>query len=152
MSGSDPLAGLKPLHAPPPISWWPPALGWWLLAALVLILALLTLWWRNRTTLQRAALIELESLATRLESPEQRAAALNRLLKRYALACAPGTDVGSLTGEAWLAYLDRHGGGEQFSRGPGRALLSLPYGGGAPAADDLLPLARRWIKANRPRR
>ncbi len=163
----DPLAALRPLHAPPPIPGWPPAPGWWLLLLLILVLVLLVLWWRKRAAPQRAALRELKSLERRArishhpsgsekcglgDSPVQQAAALNRLLKRYALACWPGTEAASLTGEAWLAFLDTHGGDGGFLRGPGRALLTLPYGNGVAASDDLLSLARRWIKANRPGR
>ena len=93
----DPLAALRPLHAPAPVSWWPPAPGWWLLLLLVLVFALLlTFWWR-RTTPQRAALRELKILAAQ---PGQQAAAINRLLKRYALICQPGPETASLESDA----------------------------------------------------
>ena len=37
MNPQDPLAQLRDIHLPEPVSWWPPAPGWWLLAVLVLI-------------------------------------------------------------------------------------------------------------------
>jgi hypothetical protein len=150
MNAQDPLAALRPLHAPQPIPWWPPAPGWWLLAALALGAAAWLVWWRRRMAPRSAALSELSSLASRSRDPVERAAAVNRLLKRYALICWPHSGVASLTGEDWLAFLDEHGGAGDFSRGPGRILLTLPYGGVEPGSDQLIPLARRWIRANRP--
>lgn len=148
----DPLAALQPLHAPAPIPWWPPAPGWWLLLLLILVSALLLLWWRNRTAPQRVALHELKTLEPLGGRPVQQAAAINRLLKRYALACWPDAEAASLTGEAWLEFLDAHGGNGGFVRGPGRALLTLPYSSEVQFIDELMPLVRRWIKSNRPGR
>jgi len=151
MSGQDPLAALRPLHAPDPIPWWPPAPGWWLLASLALAGAVWLVWWRRRMAPRTVALSELASLASRDSAPVEQAAALNRLLKRYALVCWPAAGVASLAGEDWLAFLDAHGGTGEFSKGPGRALLTLSYGGAGEVSEPLLALARGWIKANRPR-
>ena len=38
MNTPDPLAQLRDIHLPEPVSWWPPALGWWLVAMTVMTL------------------------------------------------------------------------------------------------------------------
>ena len=50
MNNPDPLAQLRDIHLPDPISGWPPGPGWWLLALLLLtVLAVLGTWlWRRR--------------------------------------------------------------------------------------------------------
>lgn len=152
MKHTAPLDALRPLHAPPAIPWWPPAPGWWLLAGLLLAMLLGLLWWRRRTRLQRAALHELDALVQSGGPAERQLAALNRLLKRYALACWPRSTIASLNGKAWLVFLDAHGGGTGFSEGPGQALLNGPYSSNAKLSPELVGLARRWIRANRPGR
>jgi hypothetical protein len=154
----DPLAALRPLHAPPPISWWPPAPGWWLLLVLMLLSILLAIrWWRHGAP-KRAALKELKVLAKSEPDPWRQAAAVNRLLKRYALVCWPRRETAALTGEAWLAFLDTHGGKGAFVNGSGRLLVTQAYA--SPASVEtaagthetpLIRLAGRWIRANRPR-
>ncbi len=112
---------MRPLHAPPPISWWPPAPGWWLVLAVVLLAVLLGLrWWRNNAP-KRAALRELKSVQSLVQDPVHLAAAVNRLLKRYALMCWPRSETAALTGEAWLAFLDAHGGQGKIHPGTGSA-------------------------------
>jgi hypothetical protein len=160
MNGADPLTALRPLHEPPPIPWWPPAPGWWLLSSLLLILVLLGIWWWRTKAVQRSALRELKALQDLQDDPVQLAASVNRLLKRYTRACWPAAKDASLCGQAWLEFLDARGGGGAFTEGPGRLLLSLPYASpvspqppsGTPDVDQIVSLARRWIKHNRPGR
>lgn len=152
---SEQLAALRPWHLPDPVSWWPPAPGWWLLAALALAaLFALAGWLRRRWYRQapvRRALRELGALdALAARDPALACRQLSQLLRRVALARFPRGEVAGLTGEAWLAFLDRHGGDGQFDRGPGRVLIQAPYRAAAP--DDLVPLialARRWIERQR---
>ena len=158
MNGMDPLAALRPLHAPPPISWWPPAPGWWLLLViLTLVILLLIRRWRHNAP-KRAALRELKTLALAEPGPLRQAAEVNRLLKRYALVCWPQSETAALTGEAWLRFLDAHGGKGAFTGGSGQILASQPYA--APdsldastltQSESLFRLVRRWIKRNRPK-
>jgi uncharacterized protein DUF4381 len=144
----DPLAALRPLHAPAPISWWPPALGWWLLLfAILALLIVIYRYWR-RMAPQRAALRGLKILH---KNPDDHpVATLNQLLKRYALVCWPATTVASLSGKAWLEFLDANGGNGKFCSGPGRILLTDPYQKQSADLHELTALARQWIKSNKP--
>lgn len=146
----DPLAALRPLHVPAPISWWPPAPGWWLTLLIILfVLAVIYRYWL-RMAPQRCALRELKYLEKHKNSTEQSVATLNLLLKRYAMVCWPAQTVASLSGRAWLEFLDANGGAGKFSRGPGRPLLTDPYRNQSENLNELFTLARYWIKANRP--
>lgn len=118
----NPLDQLQPTIAPPPVAWWPPAPGWWLLAVLVPLLCW-ALWYLRRylprrrqqqlvdqplDPMRQAALDELGSLA----KPYNGAPAgpwlqqLNALLKRLARAHYPQDHSHTLSGRAWLAFLD----------------------------------------------
>ncbi|WCD82224.1 DUF4381 domain-containing protein [Pseudomonas sp. TUM22785] len=118
----NPLDQLEPLIAPDAVPWWPPAPGWWVLAALLPLL----LWglWRLRHRLPRrqrgeraeqplepmreAALREL----AQLRKPYDGVPAglwlqqLNGLLKRLCRLHYPNDQSLTLSGRAWLAYLD----------------------------------------------
>lgn len=113
---------LQPLIAPPPVAWWPPAPGWWFLAALalgILLLVRLRPWrrWLNKTSLQAETAIEphrqiaLEELA-QLSKPydgqpaNQWLQQLNALLKRLCRIRYPDDNSHTLSGRAWLAFLD----------------------------------------------
>ncbi len=91
MNSNDPLNALKPLIAPPAISWWPPAPGWWILGALLLCIVILTAifgWkrWRHHqnTAYQREAL-QLIALLSTFPAP-QRLAMLAAILRRAAIS------------------------------------------------------------------
>lgn len=147
----NPLAGLRPLHSPPPVSWWPPAPGWWLLAGLVLLAVGLALLWYRRVRVQRATLAELAALSRTIGASNVCLPCMAALLKRYALYCYPDDGVATMTGEAWLRFLDDHGGQGGFTRGPGQVLGGALFGPGPDADLEAIErLARRWIRKNRP--
>ncbi len=116
------LDQLEPLMAPAPISAWPPAPGWWFLAALLLSLVLLVRlrpwqrWKRDDTTeaeppLEPQRQIALDELA-QLNKPyggqpaNQWLQQLNALLKRLCRTRYPDAHPHTLSGRAWLAFLD----------------------------------------------
>lgn len=117
------LEQLDPLIAPPPISAWPPAPGWWFLAALILTFVLLLRlkpWRRLRRESARqpteavidpqrqAALDELTQLSKPYggQPANQWLQQLNALLKRLCRTRYPTDNPHTLSGRAWLAFLD----------------------------------------------
>lgn len=125
---------LRDLHLPDPIGWWPLAPGWWMLIALVLVGLgwLLVRAWRirrfnapRRYAIQALATLEAEYLSHR--NPVVLGQQLSELLRRGMLAYAPRHEVAGLTGERWLAWLDRGMPVPYFHTQGGRSLLALPY-------------------------
>ena len=152
-----PLASLnlRDIHTAAPAEFWPPAPGWWLLAALLLTaiayttVVLLRAYHRRRR--QRhilAGLAQLESMPH--DDVAQFTAAISALLRRVALMRHARTDVASLSGAAWLKFLDDNGGDGAFVNGPGRVLATAPYARDpeAPSRGALLALARAWVEHN----
>jgi cbb3-type cytochrome oxidase subunit 3 len=157
------VSGLEKLHEillPEPVSWMPQTIGWYVVFGLVL---LVVGWWVYRSLrrfqknrYRRLALAELAVIERELQQPERRGKALAEipfLLKWTALAAFPRIDVAGLSGERWLAFLDKTMGGKGFTEGVGCLLPELAYGLALRIADisdetiyKLLHLVRRWIK------
>jgi len=156
-SNTDPLAGLREYHLPEVPSWWPPGPGWWVLLAILFLGVTAGAWWYSRHLSRQAAtrqaLRELSELRERSSREGQSAACLrelSRLLRRYAMSRYPHHEVAALTGEAWLRFLDHHGGGGRFQQGPGRHLVDAPYRAEAVTEwDELLALVEEWVGRNR---
>lgn len=151
---AGPLAELRDIHLPQPISWWPPAPGWWILLGLLLVSILAILVFLRRRKLwryRRAALTQLERLETSFfkDGDSRRLIReLSRLMRQAALCHFPRKECAGLAGDAWLAFLDRQLKDSPFSTGAGRVLALGPY---APVpsefeAESLLRLCRRWLQ------
>ena len=156
---SDPadLSNLKDLALPPPVGWWPWAPGWWILAAALLVaIILLAVGWYRRyraNAYRRAAdraLVDLAKVAKTNIDRSLLATQISELLKRTALAAFPRTQVASLSGQEWLAFLDRTGRGTRFTSAPATALpqLCLNAAGDSDTIDAAISNARRWIRTH----
>jgi Domain of unknown function (DUF4381) len=153
---ADPLAGLIDIPLPQEVSLLPQT--WPLRVAIVLIVGLVV-WaiWRfvNRylaNRYRREALSELSRMRQASDAaPDRLAAQLSLLVRRTALGAFPRETIAPLTGTAWLAFLDRSYGGDEFSGGVGRWLVSAPYQQTAPGRDELNALrglVDRWIRVH----
>ncbi len=148
---------LRDIHLPGAPSLWPPAPGWWILAALLLALIAwgVRVWLRRRRIRQQRqqvfdALATLQNELAGDRSPAQ-LAAIGELLRRLALTRYPRIEVASLSGGAWLRFLDDTGGQGRFSEGPGRVLADGPYRRHLPPdfdTDTLAALVRDWVEKN----
>lgn len=146
---------LRDIHLPAPPPWWPPAPGWWFLGLLLLVLLLVLGWYLVRAWQRRQRWRALQLTLQRIErdlierpGPAQ-LAALSALLKRIALQRFPHEQVASLSGYAWLAFLDRSGGDGAFTDGPGRVLADGPYDSNlerVPDVSGLMSAVRHWVR------
>ncbi|MDH3351492.1 MAG: DUF4381 domain-containing protein [Gammaproteobacteria bacterium] len=125
---------LRDLHLPEAIGWWPPAPGWWVLIALLAVGIgyLVRHYMRTyaRGAARRRALRKLNELTAEFEQHRNAVAfssSLSELLRRTMLAYAPRHEIAGLTGNAWLAWLDRDLDQPRFQSEAGRKLLELPY-------------------------
>jgi hypothetical protein len=155
----NPAAGqmleLRDIHAAPPPGFWPPAPGWWVLGVLLTaVLAVGILWLRRRYRAARfryQVMHELDAITNRNKNNISAfIAEVGIWLRRVALRRYPKEQVASLTGSAWLDFLDATGGGGEFRNGVGQVLETGPYRRGVQqvAVDSLLALARRWGQKN----
>lgn len=149
------LDALVDIVTPPAAPWWPPAPGWYVVigaavaAAEWAALRALQKWQAN--AYRRAALTEVDRIATAAENDADAWSELPEIVKRTALSAWPRSRVAALTGEEWLAFLDQSGGSTDFSHGAGRWLVELAYNPQAARtisrdqSGALLTAVRRWI-------
>ncbi|WP_434456226.1 DUF4381 domain-containing protein [Stutzerimonas urumqiensis] len=118
----NPLDQLAPPIAPPAVPWWPPAPGWWALLAVLIVGGWLS--WRliRRLRAQRAGATNPPALDPHREAALAELAALprpysgqpanlwlqqlNALLKRLCRTRYAQDNPHTLSGRAWLAFLD----------------------------------------------
>ena len=152
---AGPLLELREIHAAPPPGLWPPAPGWWVLAILLGVLLVLGILWLHRRYQARRfrnkVLLELEQITDRYRNNYAGLVGETGVwLRRVALLRYPQEEVASLTGSAWLEFLDATGGDGEFCHGAGQVLETGPYRQRVQneAVDSLLALARSWGKKN----
>ena len=151
---TDPLANLRDIHIPGVIDPWPPAIGWWLIAAVTLITISYGVywvfkWWQSNQY-RREGIRALNHLLENHTSEKQYLTAYSDLLKRVALSTYARESVANITGEAWVSFLDRSTGTQEFSMGVGQILIQGNYESN-PSVDvaKLHKLGLYWIKKHR---
>lgn len=158
MNPTDPLAQLRDIHLPDPVTGWPPALAWWLLLCLgiIVITALLRYVLRRHRAraYRRAAKRELGHIHETWQQEQNDTnylQQLNCILKRVALRSFPATDVAALNGNNWCGFLD-----QQWQRPPPTHFtdtgLALAVYSPAPShcdIDSIHKLAVNWLHQHR---
>lgn len=132
---------LRDIHLPEPISWWPIAPGWWLIIVSVILIAIVSYLVKvikqkrkRQQQLPNDIKVELEKIKQQFQKTHnkvQLAKALSILLRRASISYFPEKNIAGLTGENWLAYLDKTltagSTKEPFHSDIGKILLSAPY-------------------------
>jgi|SRR5690554_2746671 len=155
MNPDDLLAQLNDIHSPDPVSWWPLAPGWWVLLALCLALLGGAFVWFIKRHKRRRYLKQAQDQLQELLRAELSAAdfieAINSTLKRVVLQHSADLRVGTLSGQAWLEYLDQALPHKRalFAGGAGQALGEIAYQPN-PEVDRqaLVALTIRWVRCH----
>ncbi len=147
---------LRDIHLPEAAGWWPPAIGWWLLLFLIpaFLFACYLLFKRlTRKTAVKTARKLLQALKQDKDmDARQKLDEISALLRRVAISVNPRSECASLTGKAWLEYLDSSLEEKPFSKGSGQILATAKYQKTLPDNldfDDLIALSERWLKAQK---
>ncbi len=143
---------LRDIHLPEPISWWPPAMGWWIVALLILLTIAASIWLIKRL-IRKTAVKSAKKLLLKIQQnthldDHAKLAQISILIRRTAISIFPRAQVASLTGNAWLEFLDNSMQDTQFRLGIGKILGDGPYRQ-QPAAidlDALYSLCLHWLK------
>lgn len=153
--GADSLP-LRDIHLPETVSWWPLAPGWWILlfALFLAVIAGFLLYRyfrrRRRSPLRHAHAALDDIRAHYADEPDESRLIreLSALLRRTAISVYDRHDVASLTGIAWLQFLDTPMQDKPFSEGRGQVLSTGPYQSRADIeSEDLLQLCQDWLNA-----
>ena len=150
------LLNLKEIQLPEPVSYMPQTFAWYILLLFALSLVGLWILYSHRRSIQNRYRTEALRQLDEIEQSMRPLSELPALVKRVGLAIAKRGTVASLSGDAWLAFLDSTWKGKEFTAGPGRMLPELSYRKtlSQPSASDkrmrdMFILLRRWIRRHR---
>ena len=78
-------------------------------------------------------------------------AELSSLIRRVAISQSPRAETASLTGQAWLEFLDKSVQGSPFTQGAGKVLADVHYQKAVSALDvaPVIKLCETWLKAQK---
>jgi hypothetical protein len=150
--GNYALGDFVEVVSPAAINWWPQTTGWWWVgAALVVVLGRygwrrLRHWYRNRY--RREATLRLQQLAA-TSANDNWPLEINRLLKLTALAAFSRDQVASLSGDAWVNFLNRQCTTPPFSAQQAQLLALGTYTGQAVAAaqrQQMVDACVTWVR------
>jgi hypothetical protein len=123
MDKTAPTLELRDIHLPGDPSVWPLAFGWWLLIIFlcILIYVLVKKWQQLRKQKQMINLmqIELDGINENFENHKNKhklASEISELLKRFVRHVLRDNNATSLTGAAWVDYLNKQSASNHFSQ------------------------------------
>jgi hypothetical protein len=147
---------LRDIHIPEAISWWPLAIGWWITLALIPMLLWISFLIYKRLT-RKTALKTAKKLLVQLKTDASKTDAeklieISMLIRRVAISISPREECASLTGNAWLEYLDKSLKDNSFTHGIGQCLADVSYRKNTNEninISELINLVERWLKVQK---
>lgn len=147
---------LRDVHIPEAISWWPLAIGWWITMLLIPMLLWISFLIYKRLT-RKTAIKTAKKLLAELKQDTRKTdvdklAEISALIRRVAISVSPREECASLTGQAWLEYLDKSLKDNAFTQGVGQCLADISYRKNTDENINILELinlTERWLKSQK---
>ena len=157
MQQADPLAQLRDIHLPEPISWWPPAPGLWLVAILLLTIIFFATRWlikrRRNNSYRREALQQLEHISSAYDDKLEQCHELMALLRRTAKTAYPKQTLESELNPVFFSRLNQYCKQPVFDEQLVKQLGELPYQANPTISSSMLQqlseAANQWLKKHR---
>ncbi len=152
-TNTNPLAELKDVHLPAPVSIFPLATGWYIVIGLIFILVAVLIWWQLRRHKKKQQQQEIFSLLKQIEanavttSDEKTIEESSILLKRVAVAKFPEQKPQLLFGKNWLQFLDKTGKTSEFTTGSGRYLGEIYQKQQLEDKKAFFALIEKWLRS-----
>ncbi len=154
MNQENVLSQLKDIDLPAAVSIFPLATGWWIVLFSLAVATVIFILWKvgflANLQFKREAYKQLQKIETEFSAQKNTPSALNEisiLLKKICLKKYPTVEVASLTGEAWLRFLDQTNKTHDFTHGIGKALNFDRFKKQSQAnIPELITLVKKWIK------
>ncbi|MCK4493066.1 MAG: DUF4381 domain-containing protein [Methylococcales bacterium] len=147
------MKDLRDIHLPEEINVLYFPIGWWFLFILMIIFLYFCVWVYKKTT-QKTVLKTAKNNLLKLKhdkqlTSHQKIKQLSTMIRHVIMSANLRTDCASLTGEAWLNYIDTLGGKKVFNSPTGRLLILAPYQkefSSEANIDHLILLTEEWLK------
>jgi len=152
-TNTNPLAELKDVHLPAPVSIFPLATGWYIVIAIIFILIAVLTWWQLRRHKKKQQQQEIFSLLKQIEanavttSDEKTIEECSILLKRVAVAKFPEQKPQLLFGKNWLQFLDKTGKTTEFTTGSGHYLGEIYQKQQLEDKEAFFALIEKWLRS-----
>ncbi|MEN9945912.1 MAG: hypothetical protein RLZZ293_298 [Pseudomonadota bacterium] len=151
---NNPLADLKDIQLPQPVSIFPLAYGWYGIITILILAILIGGYYYYRLVKHRQYQNNLLSLVTQIEqqlvaNPQDTTilSKISILLKQIARSKFANETPQNLYGQAWLEFLDRTGKTQEFTLGVGKILLDVYQNKPLVANEEFFLLIRKWIRS-----
>lgn len=152
-TNTNPLAELKDVHLPAPVSIFPLATGWYIVIAIIFILVAVLTWWRLRRHKKKQQQQEIFNLLKQIKanavttSDEKTIEECSILLKRVAVAKFPEQKPQLLFGKNWLQFLDKTGKTSEFTTGYGHYLGEIYQKQQLEDKKAFFALIEKWLRS-----
>ncbi|MCK5872319.1 MAG: DUF4381 domain-containing protein [Methylococcales bacterium] len=147
------MKDLRDIHLPESINLLSFAVGWWFLLLFIVILLCFCVWIYKKITKKTILKTAKNNLFTLKQnkslSSHEKIKQLSTLIRHVTISFHSRTKSASLTGKAWLNYLDSFGNKKRFNSSLGQCLIIAPYQKELPSEgeiDQLILLTEEWLK------